>query len=78
MFKDKRTLIIGIAILIFLMGIILVLNPRVQESLGWYTGQFLRWLNVKLDPPEAVEFVSPGIGTPNLTEPSVTVLSTPG
>lgn len=77
MFKDKRTLIIGIAILIFLMGIILVLNPRVQESLGWYTGQFLRWLNVKLDPPEAVEFVSPGIGTPNLTEPSVTVLSTP-
>lgn len=77
MFKDKRTLIIGIAILVVLMGIFLILNPRVQESLGWHTAQFLRWLNVKLDPPEAVEFVSPGIGTPNLAEPSVTVLSTP-
>lgn len=77
MFKKKKKLYIAVAALLVVLtaGYALAFNARVQESVGWHAAQFLSWLRVKLDPPEAVEFTAEGLSTQSLEAPSVTHLA---
>ena len=63
MFKGKKLILLVIAILILVLGLVFVLSPRVQEWVGWHTAQLITRLKIIFNPPEEVEFTSPGIHT---------------
>lgn len=77
MLKSKRVRYIVIAFLVLVIGYTLVLNPRVQEWMGWHIAQVINWVKVKRNPPEAVEFVPSTSNQQDLDQPTVTHLSTP-
>ena len=77
MLKSKKTRYIVIALLILVIGYTAILIPRVQEWMGWHIAQLISWVEVKRNPPEAVEFAPSTSTTQDLDQPSVTHLSTP-
>ena len=77
MFKNKKTRLIVIAVLVVVIAYTLILIPRVQEWAGWHLAQFISWVEVKRNPPEAVEFAPSTSSTQDLNQPSVTHLPTP-